>query len=220
MLKYLFIKLIFFGWLTLPAQVQVRDEPRHHNVFENGFVRILDVHLGPKDTTQYHLHNIPSVFIILANCTVSSQLLGGKPQSGANVSGNLSYDPMKTERIHRVWNEDTTWFHVMDVELISKKQKNTIEVVQNASMKLLFNEQQVNGYDAALEPGDLLQLPPSASGYLVVSKEAASIDLVINNTTQQRLMKSGHYAWIEPGSGFAIRSKETKSVSFVILQMK
>ena len=220
MLKYLFTKLIFFSWLILPAQVQVRDEPRHHNVFENEFVRILDVYLGPKDTTQYHLHNTPSVFIVLANCTVSSQVWGGNPQSGANLSGNTSYDAMKTERIHRVWNEDTTWFHVMDVELIAKKQKNTIHVLQNKSLKLLFNQQQVNGYDGELKPGALLQLPASASGYLVVSKEAASIELVINNTTQQRLMKPGHYAWIEPGSGFAIRSKATKPASFVILQMK
>lgn len=220
MLKYLFTKLIFLSWLILPAQVQVRDEPRHHNVFENEFVRILDVHLGPKDTTQYHLHNTPSVFIILSDCKVSSQLAGGQPQPGANVSGNISYDGMKTERIHRVWNEDTAWFHVMDVELISKKHNSTINVVQNASVKLLFNEQQVNGYDAELKPGDLLHLPSSASGYLVVGKETASIELILSNATQQRLMKAGHYAWIEPGIGFAIRSKEKKPFRFVILQMK
>ena len=220
MLKYVFTKLIFLSWLFLPAQVQVRDEPRHHNVFENEFVRILDVYLGPKDTTQYHLHNTPSVFIVLANCIVSSQVLGGNPQSGANLSGNTSYDAMKTERIHRVWNEDTIWFHVMDVELISKKQNSNIKVVQNASLKLLFNEPQVNGYDSELKPGELLQLPPSASGYLVVGKEAASIELSVGNTTQRRLLKAGHYAWIDPGNGFAIRSKETKPVSFLILQMK
>ena len=220
MLKYLLTKLIFLSWLVLPAQVQVRDEPRHHNVFENEFVRILDVHLGPKDTTRYHLHNTPSVFIILTNCTVSSQILGGQPQSGANVSGIISYDAMKTERIHRVWNEDTAWFHVMDVELISKKQKSNINVIQNAYLKSLFNEEQVNGYDAELKPGNLLQLPTSASGYLVVGKETASIELVVSNKTQQRLMKAGHYAWIEPGNDFAIRSKESKPVRFVILQMK
>ena len=220
MLKYLLTKLIFLSWLVLPAQVHVRDEPRHHNVFENEFVRILDVHLGPKDTTQYHLHNTPSVFIILANCTVSSQILDGQPQSGANVSGIISYDAMKTERIHRVWNEDTAWFHVMDVELISKKQKNTIHVIQNPSVKLLFNEQEVIGYEATLKPRDHLQLPPSANGYLLVSSASASIDLVINKTTQQRLMQAGHYAWIEPGNGFGIKSKESTEVRFVILQMK
>ena len=220
MLKYLFTKLILVSWLVLPAQVNVKDEPRHHNVFENEFVRILDVHLGPKDTTQYHLHNTPSVFIILANCKVSSQLQGGQPQPGVSVSGNISYDAMKPERIHRAWNEDTLWFHVMDIELISTKQKNTINVLQNAAVKLLFEEPQANGYIADLTPGNRLQLPSSANGYLLVIKESASIDLVINNTKQHRVMKPGHYAWIEPGHGFSISSKETKLVSFVILQLK
>ncbi|HET9744996.1 MAG TPA: hypothetical protein VFP97_04725 [Chitinophagaceae bacterium] len=220
MLKYLLTKLIFISWLVLPAQVHVRDEPRHHNVFENEFVRILDVHLGPKDTTGFHLHNTPSVFIVLSNCKVSSQLAGEQPQQGANVSGNISYDPMKTDRLHRVWNEDTAWFHVMDVELISAKQKSTIHVVQHPLLKLLFNEQRVNGYDAELKPGDHLQLPPSASGYLVVSKETTSIDLRINKTIQQRFMKPGHFVWIEPGIGFAIRTRETRPAGFVILQMK
>jgi hypothetical protein len=32
----------------------VRNEPRHHNVFENEFARILDVYLAPGDTTLYH----------------------------------------------------------------------------------------------------------------------------------------------------------------------
>jgi hypothetical protein len=220
MLKYLFTTLIFISWLALPAQVQVRDEPRHHNVFENEFVRILDVHVGPKDTTGYHLHNTPSVFIILSNCKVSSQLAGGKPQPGANVSGNISYDAMKTDRIHRVWNEDTVWFHVMDVELISANQKNTINVVQHTLLKLLFNEREVNGYEAELKRGDLLQLPPSESGYLIVGKETGSIDLILGNATHKRIIRAGHYTWIDPGNGFGMRSRETKPVGFVILQMK
>lgn len=220
MLKYLFAKLILLGWLALPGQVQVRDEPRHHNVFENEFVRILDAYVGPKDTTWYHRHNTPSVFIVLSNCRVSSQILGGQPQSGANVSGDISYDAMNTERIHRVWNEDTIWFHVLDIELVSGKQKNNINIIQNGSLKLLFNEQQVNGYDAELKPGAQLQLPTSASGYLAVSKTTASIDIIINKTRQQRVMKAGHYAWIEPGNSVVIRSKEPKPVSFVILQLK
>ena len=220
MLKYLFIKLIIVCSVIANAQVHARDEPRHHNVFENEYIRILDAFLGPKDTTQYHLHNTASVFIILADCNVSSQLLGGKPQPGANVSGSISYDAMKTERIHRVWNEDTLWFHVMDIELTSKNQKNAVKVIQHASLKLLFNEPEVNGYEAGLTPGAHLALPASASGYLVVSKTAASIDLIINKATQQRLMKAGHYAWIEPGNSFTIRSKETKPMSFVILQLK
>lgn len=220
MLRYLFAIFIVLYWFVVPAQVQVRDEPRHHNVFENDYIRLLDVHLGPKDTTQYHVHNTPSVFIILADCKVSSQLWGGQAQPGANVSGNISYDSMNTSRTHRVWNEDNVWFHVMDVELTSKKQKNSIKIIQDSSLKLLFNEHQVNGYSTELKPGDRLHLPPSASGYLLVSKEAASIDYRLKKTTQIRSMQAGHYFWIDPGNDFSMRSNDARTISFVILQLK
>jgi hypothetical protein len=220
MLKYVFTKFIILSWVISSAQVHVRDEPRHHNVFENEYIRILDVYLGPKDTTQYHLHNTPSVFIILADCKVSSQLLGGQPQPGANVSGTISYDPINTARTHRVWNEDTVWFHVMDIELISKTSKTNINEIVAPSLKLLFNERQVNGYEADLKPKDHLQLPPAESGYLLVSKTDASIDYSTNKTKQQRSMKAGHYLWIGPGVEFSITSKENKTTSFVILQLK
>ena len=119
MRKNILLICAFCFSLSSTAQVHVRDEPRHHNVFENDVIRILDVYLGPGDTTLYHLHNTPSVFIIFTNTTVSSQLLGGQPQKGANVTGVIDYDSISTPRIHRVWNEDTSWFHAMDIELTS-----------------------------------------------------------------------------------------------------
>ena len=62
MYKIYFILLAFHSFLFANAQPAVKDEPRHHNVFENEYIRILDVFLPPNDTTQYHIHSTPSVF--------------------------------------------------------------------------------------------------------------------------------------------------------------
>ena len=74
MRRYLLLVAFFSSSVSVTAQVQVRNEPRHHNVFENEFIRILDVYLGPGDTTLYHLHNTPSVFIRFTNTNVGSFL--------------------------------------------------------------------------------------------------------------------------------------------------
>ena len=206
--------------MVISAQLPVRDEPRHHNVFENEFVRILDVHLSPKDTTLYHLHNTPSVFIIFTNTNVGSQLKGGPPQKGANIKGLISYDSLSAPRIHRVWNEDTSWFHVMDVELTSKLPKGNTPRLQDPLLQLLFNEQQVNGYSTELKPGNILQLPASATGYLVISKGESVVDFKVNGTRQHRIMKAAHYIWIEPGNSFLIEPNYSKTASFIILQLK
>lgn len=220
MRKYSTLIIALCAGIFVKAQVQVRDEPRHHNVFENEYVRILDVHLGPGDTTLYHIHKTPSVFIIFTNTNVGSQLIGKQPQKGANINGEVSYDSLKTSRTHRVWNADTGWFHVMDVELTSKKQKKNILVLQNPSLQLLFNEQQINGYNMELNPAGNLQIPASATGYLLISKSESVIEFKVNGIVQNRKMKPSHYIWIDAGKSFAIKNDGIKPANFVLLQFK
>ena len=220
MRKYFLLIAALCSIIVITAQVHVRHEPRHHNVFENEYVRILDVHLGPGDTTLYHLHNTPSVFIIFTNTNLGSQLTGKQPQKGANVTGEVSYDSLNIPRTHRVWNEDTTWFHVMDVELTNKKQKKNVLVLQTPSLKLLFDEQQANGYSLDLKAGGNLRLPASAGGYLLVSKTDCSIQFEINNIFENRMMKPSHYLWIQAGKSFSLKSSSNQAASFVLLQLK
>lgn len=221
MLKYLITKFIILCSFILSAQtVNVRDEPRHHNVFENEYIRILDALIGPNDTSLYHLHNTPSVFIVLTNSKVSSQLLGGQPQAGANVSGSISYDAMTTPRTHRVWNEDTNWFHVMDIELTSKTQRGKTQVLQNPGFTLLFNEKEVTGYSIELNTGSSLQVPPSANGYLLVSTQTATADIKVNNTSLTRLLQPCHYFWLEAGKQMSLTIKGNSPGKFVLLQLK
>jgi hypothetical protein len=219
MRKYLLLIAILSFTILVTAQVPVRNEPRHHNVFENEFVRILDVHLGPGDTTLYHLHNTPSIFIVFTNTNVGSQLIGKQPQKGANIIGEVSYDSLNTPRTHRVWNEDTSWFHVMDVELTSKRASLRIPPLQNPTLKLLFNEEQVNGYETEIRPGGNLLLPASSNGYLLVNKTETVIDYKLTEA-QHRIMKAGHYLWIEGGKPITIMAHNQMPASLVLLQLK
>ncbi len=220
MAKLFFIKCLILYCVITSAQVHVRDEPRHHNVFENEFFRILDVYLAPGDTTQYHLHNTPSVFILLNNCKVSSQLLGGQPQAGANVAGIISYDSLNTPRIHRVWNTDTVWFHVIDIELTGKNQNGTTNLLQDPLLKLLFDKREANGYRFDLKPGDKLELPAASNGYLLVSLNNSVIDIKIQNSAHRRTVKAGHYEWIESSKALALNTTDGATGKFVLLQLK
>jgi len=47
----------------LHAQVPVYEEPLHKVVLKNEYIRLIDVHLPPGDTTQFHIHAATSVFI-------------------------------------------------------------------------------------------------------------------------------------------------------------
>ena len=144
--------------------------------------------------------------------------MGKQPQKGANVAGIVSYDSLTTPRLHRVWNDDTSWFHVMDIEFTSTKQKINIPVLKDPSLKLLFNEQHVNGYSIDLKPGSILDLPASANGYLIVSQTESTVDYKINGVTQRRILKPAHYIWVEAGRSFSL--KGNNEANFVFLQLK
>ena len=142
---FLLLHSCFFIFI-ITAQIAVRNEPRHHNVFENDYVRILDVFLAPHDTTQFHIHNTPSVFVIYTKTATGSQLKSGQPTKDLSKAGSFWYDSLATPRIHRVWNEDSVWFHVMDIELVKKDHIAILLVLKDPLLQLSFNEQQANGY--------------------------------------------------------------------------
>jgi len=217
--KY-FVVISLFLSLSMKAQVPVRDEPRHHNVFENNYVRLLDVFVSPRDTTQFHVHNTPSVFTTFTETATGSQLLSGQPSGDLSTAGRSWYDSLNTPRIHRVWNEDTSWFHVMDIELIAGRPHSDPLVLQDRLLKLYFNEPLANGYRIELQPGNRVELPPSAIGYLLLSIGPAVISYRTNDHTEQRTMKSGHYVWIESGKSFSFTSQTNTPSSFVLLQLK
>lgn len=220
MRKHFFNLIILFQGMLLHAQVHVRDEPRHHNVFENEFVRILDVFLAPGDTTQYHLHNTASVFTFLTTTTTGSQLQGQSPSKSTSAANTAQYDSLVAPRIHRVWNEDNHWFHVMDIELTAGKPRSNPALLQNKSLNLLFDKSLVNGYRLQLKTNTKFSLPVSGSGYLLVSFGNANLIYESGKIKQHRKMKSGHYLWIDAGKAMSLRLDNESSDGFLLLQVK
>lgn len=221
MQKFIFSVIAICSGMFAYAQVAVRYEPRHHNIFENEYVRVLDVYIAPHDTTQFHIHSTASVFLSFTKTLINSQLLG-QPPGRSNISepGQPYYDSLGTPRIHRVWNEDSTWFHVMDIELTGGKPRSSVLQLQNPFLTSLFNRFLANGYNAKLKAGDSIRLPASAIGYLLVSEGDADINYKVNNSIQRRFMKAGHFLWIEPGQRSTVSAGSKTSVDFMILQLK
>ena len=220
MYKIYFILFTFHLYLAVTAQPAVKDEPRHHNVFENEYIRILDVFLPPNDTTQYHIQNTPSVFTTFTKTATASQLIGGQPVKNISEAGYTWYDSLVTPRIHRVWNEDNTWFHVMDIELTSGKPRSNQRLLQNPALQLLFNKPLANIYRLHLKAGDNMQLPASGTGYLLVSLGDAIVDYKENNSLQHRIMKSGHYTWVKTGIISSVTNVTNTPAAFLFLQLK
>ncbi len=201
------------------AVVAVKDEPRHHNVFENSFVRVLDVRIEPGDTSLFHKHATPSVFIVLHPVKTGSEVKIEEQKATALASPDpsITFEGFyKSPRIHRVWNEDTARFHVMDIEILNKGGHSVSVPIQQDGFKLLFDEQPVRAYRLTMQDGSNIEVQRQTP-LLIVGLTNAAQPLTVN---AKPFSKEGDFLFIPAGQAVQISNKGAQPYAFGVLEMK
>jgi hypothetical protein len=206
---------------TCVAQVPVSKEPRHHNIFENDHVRVLDVHIPPGDTTQIHIHSTPSVFLILTNTVkVGSQVISEEKRAKLNTpdNDNIWFEGFyKQPRIHRVWNSDTTEYHVMDIELTGKKYKTIDSPLHRQYFSFLFDEKPVRAYRVSMAGVVLFPLPARKADILLVRLTDSEYSVFVN---EKPLHKKGDFIYVPSGKQIEIRNGGDGRDQFAFFELK
>lgn len=204
-LSFSFLVVLMAGALSSSAQIQVSEEPRHHKVFENAWVRVLDVHVPPGDTSLMHKHSTPSVFIVLTNTKTGSQTIV-EPTKMNLSDGHIWFEGFYDKpRIHRVWNSDTSEFHVMDMELLNKNPQPIDLPLDNKAFTLLFDEKPVRGYRLTLSAGGSIQVPSRKASLLAVMLTDGMVTV-----NDKSFVKKGDYLFVAAGKPVTILNKGTE----------
>ena len=100
--------------------VPVEQEPHHRWIFENQYVRVLDVVLAPSESTLFHTHSHDSIAVRLTDSTVQEQPFYKEWRPSSRLlPGDSRYMKSTPEPYtHRVKNVGSTPFHVIDIELL------------------------------------------------------------------------------------------------------
>ena len=179
-----------------PAPVPVSQEPRHHNVFENEWVRVLDVRIPPGDTSFFHKHSTPSVFLVLSNTKTGSEVKV-EPQQIRLTPGNIWFEGFYDKpRIHRVWNADTSMFHTIDMELPATHHMAIDPPLDSVRFKLLFDEIPVRGYRLMLPAGASLQVSVRKAPMVLIALDETAGQVTVNGAP---IRKKGDFVFIKPG---------------------
>jgi hypothetical protein len=204
---------------TVRAQVQVRYEPRHKNVIENKYFRVLDVNIPPHDTTLQHIHSTPSVILMFTSTITAQQLKGQSWVKGPSVAGSAFYrDFSKDTVIHKVSNWDTVPYHVTDIELLSAYHPN--DGRKPLPFTLLFNEQKAFAYrltDSSITKGQVINnRGPMIAGLV------AGDDVILHDTKNNSsiYIKPGKETYIEPATSFYLTKTGKKEINLVLFEIK
>lgn len=200
------------------AQIQVSKEPRHVPMIENKYIRLLDVWLQPGDTTGYHIHSTPSVFLYFTTTWTGSQIQGRdwvKSQSIAGYAWYTSYIPDSV--IHRVLNYDTAAFHVTDTELLSVF--NPDGGLKPLPFTVLFENERVFAY--RLDNASFNKKFISKRGPMVAELvEGEGVSYFDTRTKKSSRIEPGKYLFIEPGSSFYFSAEGESKINLVLFEIK
>lgn len=104
---------------TAEDPVLVEQEPHHHIIFENQYVRVLDVVVKPGETTLFHKHSLDNVPVILTNADNRTQFAGKDWGTTPAKAESVGFIPGAAKPyVHRINNQGSTVFHVIDIEVL------------------------------------------------------------------------------------------------------
>jgi hypothetical protein len=183
-------------------------------------VRLLDVHLPPGDTSMIHIHATPSVFVILNDVKTGSQVISEEDHSKSPIPhfGNIWFEGFyEKPRIHRVWNSDSSEFHVMDIELTNKNNIVLNEPIKQAPFVYLFDEKPVRAYRLELQSAANISVLPDKTDVLIILLTDSAISVRIN---EKDFHKKGDYLYIPSGAHAGIKNDGPEKATFAFFELK
>ena len=100
--------------------VPVEQEPHHKVVYQNQYVRMLDVQVNPGESTLIHTHSHDNVAVRLSDAVTQNQNYGKDWEAPTQTAkGAVTFAAGSAKPYtHRIKNAGTTLFHVIDIELM------------------------------------------------------------------------------------------------------
>jgi hypothetical protein len=213
------LSFIIFCPAALAAQVPVREEPRHHPVLQNKYIRLLDVWLPPGDTTLFHMHATPSLFVILSNTLTGSQIKDSAWVNSQSKAGTTWYRSFSPDiLVHRVCNADSIIFHVNDIELLSQY-NTTPSNKKPLPFPVEFENEKAVTY--RLTVNDFNQQIIKNRGPMIAELVAGSgIKFHDTSNNQTNEITAGKYLYIEPDTDFYFSAAANKKIEMVLFEIK
>jgi hypothetical protein len=150
--------------IALPTLAQSKDpvvpvsmEPDHHIRFDNGKVRVYDVHLHRGKWSQFHEHAWDNFFVFIHATTQAFEFNDGRHGTRQVKTGEVAFASTAAgPYTHRVTAEGDTPVHVVDIEILNNGLGSGIPGTKRPepSFKIVLENSRGRAYDFVLKPGE------------------------------------------------------------------
>src|SRR5271165_7202660 len=215
----------FAAAATDPVVVPVESAPFHLEVFENEYVRFLNVLIPPGKVGPYHRHSIDFAYLILESTDRYEVTVLDKPMAlvslkkGQVLFGGYSKAPL----IHQTANAGQSSLHVMGIEIFDSQPGRfspSTRADVPAYTSVLDNER-VRGWRLVLQPGEsAAAITQSAPGVRIVAQGGDTVESARDKPDHELNLVRGDFVWQAAGTTRAVRNVGTSPVEWVEFELK
>ena len=203
---------------NLPAvQKEMWEEPRHQLILSKSGIKVIDVRIPPKDTTEYHLHNRATLYNLISDVNIASQEYGKewifKTEKHYRKSGtfiNLSKEYIQKNSYHRVANIDTTTFHLIGI-VNTENYTNT----EKESFDDWFIKHQIE-----VDKMKRSELKEFDNPVLIIQNSIGESSIIQENVIHSFKSEAGAVTWIPTKTQFKLINNSNATINYNIIELK
>ena len=204
-----------------PPVVPVYEEPRHRLVFEKGHIRIFNTSIPPGDTSLFHFHENPTLYVMLNGARMRNQNLGEEwtepnPDIAIKNGAFVFRDYHANPQTHRVDNIGRQSFQVIGV-INSGEGKNAVSAL---SSKPEVENQWFNGYRYTLAAGESTATHKHDNPVLIVQVSDGHSNVIERGVPGAEKTVVGTWSIHEGGIGHSLNNLGSDDVELVEIEMK
>jgi len=203
---------------NLPVvQKEMWEEPRHQLILSKSGIKVIDVRIPPKDTTEYHLHNRATLYNLINDANLATQEYGKewsfKTAKQYRKSGfflNLSKEYILNNSYHRVANIDTTTFHLIGI-VNTENYKDT----EKESFDDWFIKHQIEV--DKMKRSELIEFD---NPVLIIQNSIGESSIIKENVIHSFKSEAGAVTWIPTKTQFKLINNSNATINYNIIELK
>ncbi|HUG27407.1 MAG TPA: hypothetical protein VMK53_03850 [Gemmatimonadales bacterium] len=210
--------------LVAQGPVPMHQEPRHRLVLTHNHLRVMDVKIHPGDTTLFHVHDVPALYVAVSTSPVDLQLLTGTwggthpAADPGRKPGDVSVDTSYLHQpiTHRVTNVGSRLFNLIAVttSTIAPHDAGPPEMPGGQELQnRWFTQSRVR-----LAAGTVPRWYSASSPTVVVQPVPGAATVILESGERHVLNTPGSWALVSAGARYQLTSPN--SATLVVVQVR
>ncbi len=199
------------------AQIDVHEEPLHHEVFANEFVRILEIVAHPNDTSLVHRHANNYSYIVLKGGRIWNDVMGSEARTVDLKSGFIGgyFENPAKPLVHRFANKSDEDILLVAVEHLSANRKPPIEPsTLHEFEELVIDNPYFLVTKVPIQPNARLDLQPKP-GCIIINMNQQPIKVL-----DKEAPSLSKWIWAEPNKNIRLLNPLPEVAWIVLVQVK